>query len=124
MAVGDKVAPDKLGSVFDISIKTGAPGVDEDLINFLRVGGEGVWFGVVIGWTSCVRDLIGVFVLDGLVSFFGVLIIYVVVLLGVKLVIYVSALGDQRSDITIVALELSREDEGESRVGGVSACSD
>ena len=83
MAVGDKVAPNKLGSVFDISIEAGAPGVDEDLVNFLRVGGEGVWLGVVIRWASCVRDLIGVFVLDGLVSFFGVLIICVVVLLGI-----------------------------------------
>jgi len=124
LAVGDKVAPDKLGSVFDISIKTGTPGVDEDLVNFLWIGGEGVWLGVVIRWASCVRDLIGVFVLDGLVSFFGVLIMYVVVLLGVTLVIYVSALGGQSNDITIVAFKLSREDEGESRIVSVSACSD
>ena len=69
-SIGDEVAPHKFGGVFDISCEAGVPGVYEDLVYFIRVGRDGVWLGVVIGRASCVRDLVGVFVFDGLIGFF------------------------------------------------------
>ena len=119
MAVSGEVVPYELTSVLNISLEAGIPSVNKDLVDFLGVCGDGVWFGVVGGRSPCVGDLIRVFVFDVLVGLFGVLVIGVVVLFLVESLVNVFALGFELSYVVVVALELGRKDEGERRCVGV-----
>ena len=119
LAVSGEVVPYELTGVLHISLEAGIPSINKDLVDFLGVGGDGVWFGVVGGRSPCVGDLIGVFVFDVLVSLFGVLVIGVVVLFLVEFLVNVFAFGLERSYVIVVALELRCEDEGERRCVGV-----
>ena len=66
--------------ILDVAKEARIPSVNENGINLLRDGGDGVWFVVVVWRASGVGDLAAVVAFDGAVGLFGVGVICELVL--------------------------------------------
>ena len=71
LCIGGNEVEDKTRSVIRVAIEARAPGVYEDLVDFVRICGQGAWFSVVIFGSSGVGDLAGMSGFNGFVCLPG-----------------------------------------------------